>query len=51
MKSKDFERIFNKNANKKKGIDDNNTKGVDVSSNRTQRRSYTMTQNKGGRGK
>ena len=51
MKSRGFEQIFNKNANKKNGINDNNKKGVNMGNNRNQQRSHTMTRNKGGRGK
>ena len=50
MKSKGFEHIFNKNASTKNGVNDNK-KGGNVNNNRTQQRSHTMTQNKGGRGK
>ena len=51
MKSKDFEHIFNKNTNKKNGINESNKKGAIINNNRIQQRNYTVTQNKGGRGK
>ena len=52
MKSRDFEQFFNKNANKKNRANESNKKGANISNNRTQQRSHTVTQNKGtGRGK
>jgi len=47
MKSKDFEQIFSKNANKKQGFNDNSKGGLKTNS-RAQQRSHTLTQNKGG---
>lgn len=48
MKSKDFEQIFNKNANKKNGFNGNSKGNLKSSANQVQQRSHTLTQNKGG---
>jgi len=48
MKSRDFEQIFNKNANKKQGANNSSKGGMKINSNRATQRSHTLTQNKGG---